>query len=179
MRIVSVLFLAAQVVVLGGATWLHAQQNKKLPPMLSPADHLEILQLYGYYARDVDSGTRRAAGWMYTDDGVFDNGTTFVEGQEMRDYYENLRRTRKAGMRHFSTNPVIVPTPDGARASLYMMQIQRAKKDGPVEIGLFGKYEDTLVKTPKGWRFTSRIWRSDTYHDDPSPIMPSPFAPLD
>ena len=178
MRKLSVLFVAAQVVILSSAAWLYAQQQKKLPSMLPPADHLEILQLYGYYARDVGSGTRRAAGWMYTDDGVFDTGSP-RKGQAMRDGYVNLQKTRKAGIRHFATNPVIVPTAEGARASIYMMQVEREKKDGPVKIGLFGKYEDTLVKTPKGWRFKERLWRSDTHHEDTTPVMPSPFAPVE
>ena len=44
---------------------------------------------------------------------------------------------------------------------------------------MWGKYEDRLVKTPNGWRFKERIWRSDTWYDSDEPVLPSPFAPLD
>jgi hypothetical protein len=178
MRWVRVLVAVAAIASASGVTWLYAQQAKPLPSMLPPEDHIEILQLYGYYARDVDSGTRRSAQWMYLPDGVWNNGGTIYAGPKMKQFYDDLQVRREAGMRHFSTNPVVVPTAEGARGSIYMMQIERKTKDGPVELTLFGKYEDRLVKTPKGWRFKERIWRSDTFRGDTEKIQPSPFAPV-
>ena len=182
MRIARMLFVVVQLIVIAGAAgagWVYAQQ-KSLPPMLSPADHLEILQLYNYYSRDVSSGTRRSAAWVYADDGVFIDGERRFTGQPLKDLYGNLQKTQKAGTRFIMTAPVVVPTAEGARASIYMMVVQRKAKDGPIEIGSFGKYEDRVVKTPKGWRFKERNFQADTFQgDDPSKILPSPFAPID
>jgi hypothetical protein len=179
MRIVKAALVLGLVAAASGTTWMYAQQQaKNLPKMLAPDDYLEITQLYGYYARDVDSGSQRGASWMYTEDGVWDvSGTRYVGAKALKDYYENVHKTHlDGGLRHFATTPVIVPTAEGARGSLYMVQISRQKKDGPISLDLFGKYEDRLVKTPKGWRFKERIWRSDTYKGDTSEILASPFA---
>src|SRR5258706_33260 len=39
--------------------------------LLSPEDYIEIQQIYGMYARDVDPGSVRVASWMFTDDAVW------------------------------------------------------------------------------------------------------------
>lgn len=171
--------LACALAVLN-TVWLYGQQSR-LPSMLSPEDYLEIQQLYSYYARDVDSGTQRDASWMYTDDGVWDLGQTRIEGKDaLKEFYANVPpgMTRN-GVRHFSTNLVLVPTEEGARGSAYMMALERKSRESDVEITVWGKYEDQLVKTPKGWRFKERIFRADTYYDSDVPVLPSPFAPVE
>jgi hypothetical protein len=46
-----------------------------------------------------------------------------------------------------------VPTAEGARGTSYLLMI-----DGPAnQIYWAGWYEDVYVKTPKGWRFKSRV----------------------
>ena len=179
MRIMKAMLAAALMVIASGATWIYAQQQKP-KSMLPPEDYIEILQLYGYYARDVDGGSVRGAQWMYTDSGVWDMQGRIIKGPEMKTFYEGLLTSQAAGVRHFATNPVILPTAEGARGSIYMMQISRKTKGGPIEIDLFGKYEDWLVKTPKGWRFKERQWRADTFRGDTeTKITPSPVAPVD
>src|ERR1700733_13118719 len=79
------------------------------------------------------------------------------------------------GVRHFNSSYVIVGTPDGgARGSSYMMQVERLKEDGPVEVTLFGKYEDKFVKTPDGWRIKERVWTADTFRNSKQQVTPSP-----
>jgi hypothetical protein len=175
----SAALVAGLMVVASGATWIYAQQIKGPKSMLPAADHLEIIQLYGYYARDVDGGSVRGANWMYTDDGVWDMQGRIIKDAEMKTFYEGLLTSQASGVRHFATNPVIVPTPEGARGSIYMMQVSRKEKGGPIILDLFGKYEDWLVKTPKGWRFARREWRADTYRGDLTPITPSPYAAVE
>ncbi|MGE0392839.1 MAG: nuclear transport factor 2 family protein [Vicinamibacterales bacterium] len=182
MRVGRAVAVVALMVASSAATWMYAEaQQRKLPALLSPADHLEILQLYGYYARDVDSGSQRAASWMYTEDGVWDvEGTRYVGAAALAKYYANVHETHKdGGLRHFATNPVVVPSEEGARGSIYMVQLSRKVKDGPISLDLFGKYEDRLVKTSKGWRFKERVWRSDTFEGDHTPVLPSPMAAVD
>ena len=180
MRFWKYLSCAAVGLAVMNTVWLYGQQSR-LPGMLAPEDYLEIQQLYSYYARDVDSGTQRDASWMYTDDGVWDlGGTRFVGKAALEEFYANVPPgMARNGVRHFSTNLVLVPTAEGARGSAYMLALERKSQDGETEITVWGKYEDRLVKTPAGWRFKERIWRSDTWYDSDEPVIPSPFAPLD
>jgi len=60
-----------------------------------------------------------------------------------------------------------------------MMQVEQKTKGGPIEVTTYGKYEDTLVKTPKGWRFKERNSRADTFHGHTTPVLPAAFAPVD
>jgi hypothetical protein len=150
-----------------GGAWMYAQQQR-LPEttgMLSPQDYLEIQQLYYLYSRDVDPGSRNNAARLFTTDGVFDLGQTKYAGEKaLTEFYEkNTRQVFLAGERHFTSNLVIVPTGGGAHTSSYMMQVERLDEGLPVQITLFGKYEDDVVKTPAGWRFKTRMWRSDTH----------------
>ena len=174
------LSVVAVALTVFNTAWLYAQQ-RKLPSMLSPEDYLEIQQLYSYYARDVDSGTMRDASWMYTEDGVWDvEGQRFAGTEALKKFYVSTPpgMTRN-GVRHFSTNLVLVPTAEGARGSAYMMALERKSRETPVTITTWGKYEDRLVKTPRGWRFKERIYRADTWYDSPTKVLPSPFASLE
>jgi hypothetical protein len=174
------LSLVAVAIAIANTAWLYGQQWK-LPSMLPPEDYLEIQQLYGYYARDVDSGTQRDASWMFTDDGTWIMGPLKVVG---RDALKKWYSTAPAGMtrngvRHFSTSLVLVPTAEGALGSAYQVGLERKTKDGPIEMTSWGKYEDRLVKTPKGWRFKERVFYFDTYHGSDVKVVPSPFAPVE
>ena len=149
--------------------------------MLSPEDYLEIQQLYSYYARDVDSGTQRDASWMYTDDGVWDvQGQRFAGREALKKFYVSTPpgMTRN-GVRHFSTNLVLVPTQEGARGFRLHDGARAAKREGAGGHHHLGQGRGRLVKTPKGWRFKERIWRNDTCYDSSTKVLPSPFAPID
>ena len=86
-----------------------------------------------------------------------------------------MPKNQSAGVRHFNSTYVIVGTPDGARGSSYMMQVERRKQGGPAEVTLFGKYEDKFVKTPDGWRFKERIWTGDSFRGDTRAVTSSPI----
>jgi hypothetical protein len=55
-----------------------------------------------------------------------------------------------------------------------MMQVERRAEKGPVEVTLFGKYEDKFVKTRDGWRFKERIWTPDSFRGSIEPVAASP-----
>jgi len=157
------------VVVAVGASWVYAQQAPRLP-MLSPQDYLEIQNFYFMYSRDVDPGSERDASWMFTDDATFETeGTKVVGAKDLKQFYERVRRSQDAGVRHFTSNLVIVPSSEGARASSYMMTVERREPSGPAILAGFGMYHDVLVKTPAGWRFKYREFRRDTYRTAPRP----------
>ena len=109
--------------------------------MRSPEDYLEIQQLYSYDARDVDSGTQRDASWMYTDDDVWDLGRTKIVGKEaLKEFCSTIPPgVSRNGVRHFSTNLVLVPTEAGARGTAYMMALEKKSREMPVEITVWGK----------------------------------------
>jgi hypothetical protein len=171
-RILLIVIAAALVL---GTTWIYAQQRRPgSHVLLSPEDYMEIQQLYGFYTRDVDPGSTRNASWMFTDDAVAQMGTRRYTGQELKDFYAQVPKNQSAGVRHFNSTYVIVGTPEGARGSSYMMQVERRTDKGPVEVTLFGKYEDKFVKTRDGWRFKERIWTPDTFRGSNIPVAASP-----
>jgi hypothetical protein len=146
---------------------LYAQQQRG---KLSADDYLEIQNLYYTYSRDVDPGSERDASWMYTPDGVFGSGPGKRTGQQaLKEFYLKVRQDQYAGVRHFTSNLVILPTAEGAKASSYMMIVERREQTGPVAITAFGTYDDTLVKTPAGWRFKERVYRTDSWRTAPRP----------
>ncbi len=122
---------AGLIIALTNTAWLYARHHQ--PDSLSPEDRLEIQQLYAYYARDVDSGSRRNASWMYTEDGVWDVEGMRVEGKEdLEEWYASVPPgVSKNGIRHFSTNLILVPSDEGVRGSAYMMGWSARQRAGP------------------------------------------------
>ena len=143
------------------AAWLYGQPQKA-PAMLSPEDHLEIQQLYGYYTRDVDPGSVRDASWVYTPDGVFISGgngspdRTITGEKELKVFYTNIAKAQAFGTRHINSNFLITKTPEGAAATVYLTTIEGKDPSKPSSIKGFGVYHDRLVKTSVGWRFKER-----------------------
>jgi SnoaL-like domain len=77
----------------------------------------------------------------------------------------------RGGLRHFNANLVVTPTPEGAKGSVYLLLFNA--RNVPATIVETAIYEDTLVKTPEGWRFKKRVvWRDD---DDITPFKPKPI----
>jgi hypothetical protein len=149
--------------------------------LLSAEDYIEIQQLYGLYARDVDPGSIRDPSWMFAKDAVVimgDGGKPMVTPEEIKAFYAQVkvRQADGGGVRHFNSSYVIVGTPDGgARGSSYMMQVETKVEGGHPEVTLFVKYEDKLVKTPDGWRIKERVWKSDTFRGSKVPVVASPI----
>jgi hypothetical protein len=77
----------------------------------------------------------------------------------------------RGGSRHFNANLVITPTPEGAKGSVYLLLFNA--RNIPATIVETAIYDDTLIKTPQGWRFKKRVvWRDD---DDITPFKPKPL----
>src|SRR5215210_5486949 len=131
MRMSRILLILVVTLMVIGTTWIYAQQQHRTGShvLLSPEDYMEINQLYGFYARDVDPGSKRNASWMFAEDGVAQMGTTRYTGKALKDFYEGVPKNQSAGVRHFNATYVIVGTPEGARGSSYMMQVERRTED--------------------------------------------------
>ncbi len=188
-----VYFLAGAVVALVScaATYfiITARQERPQPTagkstshvLLSAEDYIEIQQLMSFYPRDVDPGSVRDASWMFANDAVVAMpSATMTTTEELKQFYTDVKDGKygggnSGGVRHFNSSYVIVGTPDGgARGSSYMMQVERPKEHGPIEVTQFGKYEDKFVKTPDGWRFKERVWTGDTFRHSQQQVTPSP-----
>jgi hypothetical protein len=161
MRVLKALPVLGLIVAASGGVWVYAQQ-KNAPPMLSPQDYLEIQQLYGYYTRDVDPGSERDASWLYSADGTFEFRGRKTEGMKaLQEFYQRVRKGQAFGIRHLNSNFLLLPTPEGARGTAYMVQVERRDAANPITVTLFGVYHDTFVKTADGWKFKSRVLRQD------------------
>lgn len=152
------------------------QTGTRLPgsgdPHLAPADYIEISQLYGLYARDVDPGSPRNAAWLFVDDAVFAvPGSVELEGREkLVGFYEKIRADQAKGMRHFNTTYVIYRDGEEAVASGYMLWVSKPSAAAPWEVSGTGTYEDRLVRTEAGWRFKKRVFRMDTHAEWPDEV---------
>lgn len=138
------IIIAINLLVVAGASQVYAQGT------LTTQDYIEIQQLYATYAQAIDLG-RGPAARTFTPDGEFFNtdreapikGSTLVGGGAVR------------GRRHGCINLVITATPEGAKGSCYLLELDT--KNVPATIVLTGVYDDDLVKTPGGWRFKKRV----------------------
>ena len=146
------------VLAIGAAESLSARAQQKVAGgTLTAGDYVEIQQLVARYSYAVD--THADNGYAYADlfapDGVF--GTT--KGREA--LAELARTTQKdrggpSYTRHYLTNVIVFPTPEGARGSQYLMAIDVSEGGKPSSVVHGGRYDDLYVKTPAGWRFKSR-----------------------
>jgi hypothetical protein len=94
---------------------------------LGPQDYIEIAQLYATYHQLVG----------------------FI--QQWKEKMNGGNR------RHWNTNLRILPSKDGASASVFLMLVDVSTKS----IVATGMYNDTLVKTANGWRFKTRATKMD------------------
>jgi hypothetical protein len=138
-------------------------QQKVTGGSLTAADYIEIQQLVARYAYAVD--THADNGYAYADlfaaDGVF-GGATPARGREALGKLARSTQSERAGpsyTRHYLTNVIIYPTPEGARGSQYLVAVDVSEGGKPSSIVHGGRYEDVYLRTPDGWRFKSREYR--------------------
>jgi hypothetical protein len=142
---------------------------------LTADDYIEIQQLYANYAHALDRGEGERFASTFVLDGEFTGGRGPGRGNEVRNPIKGkdafLKMGSRGGSRHFNANLVITPTPEGAKASVYLLLFNA--RNIPATITETAIYDDTLVKTAQGWRFKTRVvWRDD---DDITPFKPKPL----
>jgi hypothetical protein len=135
---------------------------------LTPMDYIEIRKLVASYGYGLDTGADN--GGMYAD--LFaPDGSIF--GRSGRENILALARREPHGphyTRHFLTNVLIEPSPEGATGKQYLAVIDIGESGNPSSFFLGGRYEDTYVKTPQGWRFKSRnLVRANAPSPQPAP----------
>ena len=150
--------LAAAIGLAAALPALQAQKAAK-SPALTPLDIIEIQQLVIRYAYGLD--TAADDGHLYSD--VFTPDGEFVGRQVPltigREALARVSRSVRKGnsqyVRHFITNHIIDPSPEGAKGKVYLMVVD-CEEDQPSSIYIAGHYEDVYVKTADGWRIKYR-----------------------
>ena len=127
---------------------------------LSTDDVLEIQQLVARYNFAVDGGDADAFADTFTAEGVFT-----VAGQEMRGH-DALRafvegRTGIGPRRHVVSSILVDGDGDAATLRAYLQVVAKAD-DGSFAVSTQGTYDDRLVRTGDGWRFSARTFTIDT-----------------
>lgn len=122
-------------------------------------DHLAIRELTARYNRAFDDVDSEAWADTFTSNGVMEFGGPPVTG---RDALVEMSRATGYGYVHITTDPIIEVDGDRATQSCTLVVATRSKERGPVGVAMTGRYEDELVRTPDGWRFTRRRAILDT-----------------
>ena len=129
---------------------------------LSTQDYIDIEQLYATYNHAIDAGDGEAWAATFTPDGTFNK---FTGHDQLVGFIQAWKEKMNGGnRRHWNTNLRIVPSKDGASASVLLMLVDVNTKS----IVATGMYNDTLVKTANGWRFKTRQTKMDTAAPPPA-----------
>jgi hypothetical protein len=129
---------------------------------LTPADHVEIRNLYAKYNHYVDNA--KDEGWAYanlwTKDGVFH--INLADPRVIRGDKELAELANGAGMAppfvrsaHHAVNIMIEPSAEGANSAAYLFMMS-SPTESTSATGLSAIYHDQLVKTDGGWKFKVR-----------------------
>jgi len=141
------------MIVAAGATLVYAQ---KAAGALTAQDLVDIQQLYAKYNWTLDAGDAEGYASTFTPDGVFNNN---VGHDAIVKFAETFHGGMGARVRHWNTNLMIVPTPEGAHGQVYLVLVDFSTK--PATIATSASYSDDLVKTAHGWRFKKRATKGD------------------
>jgi hypothetical protein len=160
----------------------------RAPMKLEAQDYLDIRQLIDAYPRILENCTNSGYDYadQFTKDGTFGVSSTWGGGAKIwfrgRDELAAAGGGGKNGCRpagpvsehHININPTITPTPEGAKATSTLLTITNATTERGDIIHWEGGYEDTFVKTPQGWRFSSRVhvWPEVQWTDRPEDMPP-------
>ena len=120
---------------------------------LTAQDYIDIEQNYARFYQAYDNSDAVVWADTFADDGEF-NG---VKGRAalIKD-----RSVAPLKVRHVMSQLVITPTAEGVSTSHYAFVFD--PQVVPLKVNSFSRYNDTLVKTAKGWRFKTKIRSSDT-----------------
>ena len=148
--------IIATLLVIPAGWALRAQTSKSAT--LTAADYLEIQQLVARYSYAVDmhGGDGSAYAALFAPDGSL--GTQAKGTAQLAEFAAKTNKDRSgpAFARHFVTNVVIKPAPEGATGRSYLVTLDISEGGKPATILSGGHYDDVYVKTPQGWRIKSR-----------------------
>jgi hypothetical protein len=165
------------------AAWLAGSAAAQDGAKLGPQDYLDIRQLIDRYAHILDNCTNGGYDYadLFTADGTF--GVSSEWGSGAKIWFRGREELARAGgggkdgcrppsstpSYHLTINPVITPTPAGARAISTLLTITNDTDARGDAVHWEGGYEDTFEKSAAGWRFKSRlhVWPEIQWTDRP------------
>ena len=165
--------IAFVVIIALGAVSFRAASSQapsaSAPRELTALDYFEIQQLVAKYARAIDTCSNNGYDYadLFTPDGAFipsfdgKPGTPIQGLERLAEVSGGGSRGCKnvgwivQGVRHLYVNHIITPTAEGATGTVDMLMIGLGGDPNKIEYD--GYYEDTYVRTPKGWRFKQRV----------------------
>ncbi len=119
---------------------------------ISTEDRLAIHELVALHGHLMDEGTLDRLSDLFTEDVVYDlsplGGSILRSVAEVREVAEQLGSRNPVA--HLVTNTVVTAEGDQVAARSKCLGVQR---DGSVGSGT---YDDVLLRTPLGWRISSR-----------------------
>ena len=132
------------------------------------SDRAEIIDLMGRYSHALDFGDAETFASTFAPDGIFNWARGEVVGREaIRDWlasgeYNLVRDAEEAKWpattRHYITNQAIKVEGDTAKAVSYWFQARNPTASRSETVwGMFGHYEDELVKIDGKWYFKYRM----------------------
>ena len=156
------------------------------PRDLTALDYIEIQQLVAKYAKAIDTCSNNGYDYadLFTPDGAFvpsfdgKPGTPIQGREKLAEVSGGGSRGCKnvgwivQGVRHLYVNHIITPTAEGATGTVDMLMIGLG--GDPNKIQYDGYYEDTYVKTARGWRFKQRLHHA--IYRAANPATPAPAA---
>jgi hypothetical protein len=161
--------------------------TKSAPRELTALDYIEIQQLVAKYARAIDTCSNNGYDYadLFTPDGAFipsfdgKPGAPIQGREKLAEVSGGGSKGCKnvgwivQGVRHLYVNHIIAPTAEGATGTVDMLMIGLGGDPNKIEYD--GYYEDTYVKTAKGWRFKQRLHHA-IFRATPTPAAPPPAA---
>jgi hypothetical protein len=156
---------------------VHAQQNRQGRVTLTAFDRIQIQQLVAEAHHALHSGAEE--GRLYASLFTADGASDAVRGTDALTAYAKGGRK---GQRSLMTNVLIEPSAQGATGRQYEFGVNFVPGyvTEPVTLGKTGRYEDTYVKAPQGWRIKTRTYVPSVLTPEASkaivPSKPSPSA---
>ncbi len=120
-----------------------------------------ITKMVADYNHMIDSGQAEAWADLFTDDGQFDPGLMpAIAGRAALVEFASGLPVMIPGARHHITNLSVDVDGDRATATAYL-QLWMKGEDGSASLAMSGIYDDELVRTATGWRFSKRAMKAD------------------
>ena len=128
---------------------------------MTAQDHLAILDLYARYNLSIDRGDAGTWADCFISDGHFHHpARTWSGSPELRQFVEERTMRVRAGntptQAHWNNSITITGDEHTAEGSCELMVVGVLIDSGCAQIVARGRYDDSMVKTARGWQFFER-----------------------
>jgi hypothetical protein len=148
-------------------------------------DKMEISEMQSRYMFALDWHEPDVYASLFTDDAVLEWPEGSARGREairqacvrIGQFYDRLAEAsgprKPFHLRHFVTNRVFDIKGDQARVWAYWLDLNNDNLQRWPYVAAYGYYEDDLIRTPDGWRFTRRRIFNEITGESPREYPPT------